>query len=56
MAAEGLKLERLIGPQTAHKYEPATKKELIARLEKLADTGLTLMTLRGVGYLLKFDA
>ena len=39
MAAEGLKLERLIGPQTEHKYEPATKKELIARLEKLADTG-----------------
>ena len=39
MAAEGLKLERLIGPKTEHKYEPATKKELIARLEKLADTG-----------------
>ena len=39
MAAEGLKLERLIGPKTEHKYEPATKKELIARLEKLADIG-----------------
>ena len=39
MAAEGLKLERLIGPKTEHKYEPATKKELVARLEKLADTG-----------------
>jgi len=39
MAAEGLKLERLIGPKTEHKYEPATKKELITRLEKLADTG-----------------
>ena len=39
MAAEGLKLERLIGPKTEHKYEPATKKELIARLEKIADTG-----------------
>jgi pimeloyl-ACP methyl ester carboxylesterase len=39
MAADGLKLERLIGPKTAHKYEPATKKELVARLEKLADTG-----------------
>ncbi len=39
MAAEGLKLERLIGPQTAHKYEPATKKELITRLEKIADAG-----------------
>ena len=39
MAAEGLKLERLIGPKTEHKYEPATKKELVSRLEKLADTG-----------------
>jgi hypothetical protein len=39
MAAEGQKLERLIGPKTEHKYEPATKKELIARLEKIADTG-----------------
>ena len=39
MAAEGLKLERLIGPKTEHKYEPATKKELVARLEKIADTG-----------------
>jgi pimeloyl-ACP methyl ester carboxylesterase len=39
MAAEGLKLERLIGPKTEHKYEPATKKELIARLEKIADPG-----------------
>ena len=39
MAAEGLKLERLIGPKTEHKYETATKKELIARLEKLAGTG-----------------
>ena len=39
MATEGLKLERLIGPKTEHKYEPATKQELIARLEKLADAG-----------------
>ena len=39
MAAEGLSLERLIGPKTEHKYEPATKKELIARLEKIADPG-----------------
>ena len=39
MAAEGLKLERLIGPKTEHKYEPATKKELIARLEKIAAPG-----------------
>jgi hypothetical protein len=38
-AAEGLKLERLIGPKTEHKYEPTTKKELVARLEKIADAG-----------------
>jgi dienelactone hydrolase len=28
LAAGGMKLERLIGPNTGHKYEPATKKEL----------------------------
>jgi len=39
MAREGLKLERLIGPKTAHKYHPETKKELTARLETLADRG-----------------
>ncbi len=39
MAKEGLKLERLIGPKTEHKYEPETKKVLTARLEALADKG-----------------
>lgn len=39
MAKEGLKLERLIGPKTAHKYHPDTKNELTARLEALADRG-----------------
>ncbi|HEV8543249.1 MAG TPA: prolyl oligopeptidase family serine peptidase [Verrucomicrobiae bacterium] len=33
LAAEGLKLERLIGPNTAHKYEPETKKELSKRID-----------------------
>src|SRR6185295_13451495 len=33
MADEGLKLERLIGPNTAHKYERETKKELSKRIE-----------------------
>jgi hypothetical protein len=37
MAAEGLKLERLIGPKTAHQYHPETKKELLSRLTALAD-------------------
>ena len=36
---EGMKLERLIGPKTAHKYEPETKKVLAARLEELAAQG-----------------
>jgi pimeloyl-ACP methyl ester carboxylesterase len=58
MAREGLKLERLIGPQTAHKYHPATKQELTTRLEALADRGrdarpreihLTTYTLRYPG-------
>ena len=33
MAAEGLKLERFIGPQTAHKYHPETKETLTKGLE-----------------------
>ena len=32
LAAEGMKLDRLIGPNTGHKYEPETKKELEAWL------------------------
>jgi len=39
MGAEGLKLERLIGPQTAHKYHPETQKEVTARLEALLNHG-----------------
>jgi hypothetical protein len=39
MAAEGLKLERLTGPQTAHKYHPETKAELARRLDELAARG-----------------
>jgi pimeloyl-ACP methyl ester carboxylesterase len=39
MEKEGLKLERLIGPKTAHKYEPETKKELQRRLEAYAQKG-----------------
>ncbi len=39
MAAEGLKLERLIGPRTAHQYEPATRKVLAARLDALIAKG-----------------
>ena len=39
MAAEGLKLEHLIGPQTAHKYHPETKAALVARLDAIAAKG-----------------
>ena len=39
MAAEGLKLERFIGPKTAHSYEAETKKVLTARLEELLNKG-----------------
>ncbi len=39
MAAEGLKLERLVGPQTAHKYHPESKAELARRLDALAERG-----------------
>ena len=39
MAAEGLKLERLIGPQTAHKYQPETLQELASRLDALVAKG-----------------
>jgi hypothetical protein len=39
VAHEGLRLERLIGPQTAHKYHPDTLKELKRRMDDLATTG-----------------
>jgi pimeloyl-ACP methyl ester carboxylesterase len=39
MAGEGLKLERLIGPNTAHKYEPETKKELSKRIDAYVAKG-----------------
>ena len=56
MAAEGLKLERIIGPKTAHKYEPAAKKELAARIDALAATGraATPPELRFTTYTLRY--
>lgn len=39
MAAEMLKLERLIGPETGHKYEPEAKKKLVRRLDDLVRGG-----------------
>jgi hypothetical protein len=58
MAAEGLKLERFIGPDTAHKYHPETKETLTKQLEaqlargrdpKLRDIRFSTYTLRGHG-------
>lgn len=42
MAAEGLKLEHFIGPQTAHKYHPETQKALTSRIEELLAKGRDL--------------
>lgn len=39
MEFEGLKLERLIGPKTAHKYEPETKKQLEAKIAEIVSKG-----------------
>lgn len=39
LSAAGLKLERLIGPKTAHKYESETKKELERQLTGLVNKG-----------------
>jgi pimeloyl-ACP methyl ester carboxylesterase len=39
MADQGLKLERIYGPKTAHKYEPGAKKELDKRLDAYAAKG-----------------
>jgi hypothetical protein len=39
MEEEGLKLERLIGPKTGHKYEAETRKQLDARLAEIVAKG-----------------
>jgi hypothetical protein len=39
LQAEGLALERLVGPNTAHKYEPETKKELARRFDEMMARG-----------------
>src|SRR5262249_6197080 len=39
MAAEGLTLARIEGPQTAHKYEPKAKAELARRIDEIAARG-----------------
>ncbi|MCU1234904.1 MAG: hypothetical protein JWP63_2871, partial [Candidatus Solibacter sp.] len=39
MAAEGMKLARLEGPQTAHKFHPDTKVELARQIDAIAARG-----------------
>lgn len=44
MAAEGLKLERFIGPQTAHKYEPKTREALLGRVNQINGKGRPIVS------------
>lgn len=37
--AEGMKLTHIIGPQTAHKYHPEAKAEVIRRIDEIAARG-----------------
>jgi pimeloyl-ACP methyl ester carboxylesterase len=39
MAAEGLTLEHLIGPKTAHAYEPGVRQQLADRLDQIVALG-----------------
>jgi two-component system response regulator TctD len=50
------RLFEVVFPGEAQVQQEAIEVVVYRLRKKLADTGLTLMTLRGVGYLLKFDA
>ena len=39
MAAEGLSLEHIIGPRTAHAYEPAARQQLEERIDQIVAKG-----------------
>ncbi len=39
MAEEGLRLIRIVGPQTAHKYHPDSKIEIARMLDAIAERG-----------------
>jgi hypothetical protein len=56
MTAHGLKLERFIGPQTAHKYHDDTKAALTRRLEEVLGQGreLTHREVRFSTYTLRY--
>jgi hypothetical protein len=57
LAAEGMKLDRLIGPKTGHKYEPGTKKELEAWLASRFSEGRKALPpkVRLVTYTLRYN-
>ncbi len=56
-AAEGLTMERMIGPNTAHKYEPETKNKLAARIDELVAKGRAAMPpkVRFTTYTLRYN-
>ncbi|MDB5298223.1 MAG: alpha/beta hydrolase: peptidase or carbohydrate esterase, partial [Phycisphaerales bacterium] len=58
MAKIGLKLERFVGPNTEHKYEPETKKKLDARVEELSKIGKEMVPqrVRFTTYSLRYDS
>ncbi|EEF59119.1 prolyl oligopeptidase family serine peptidase [Pedosphaera parvula] len=57
MAAEGMKLEHIIGPNTAHKYEPKAKEEVAKRVDALAAKGRNLLpkTVRFTTWTLRYN-
>ncbi len=57
LAAEGLKLARLIGPGVPHKYEPETKKELSRRIDEFVAKGREPLAphVRFVTYTLRYN-
>ncbi|QOV88053.1 prolyl oligopeptidase family serine peptidase [Humisphaera borealis] len=54
----GIQLERFIGPNTEHKYEPETKKKLDARVEELTKQGKDFLPQRVkfATYTLRYDS
>lgn len=56
-ATEGIKLERIIGPKTAHKYEPEAKKEVSRRVDAYMQKGREPLAphVRFVTYTLRYN-
>lgn len=57
LAEEGIELEHLIGPKTAHAYHPATKVELNRRMDSIAAVGRPMLprSIRFVTYTLRYN-